>query len=345
MAVQKSLRIQYQAKKNQTGLTDVKAQIYLNGVAKAVGGSAVALTEIDATNAPGMYLLTLSGATLTGYGVATGQENTIHGEIDSASLSAPAPFRVDVNKADLDDLDIKLGTPAGASVSADIAAVKTDTAAIKTDLETGASSLASILTAIQAIQNNAGFSVPVPAQLIVPSSGSNLYRIPVTLYNSTNALVDADTQTVTVHLANQAGTSRDSYLGSTTMVRDSLGQYHVDVTIAAAAPIEELLFTFTYSIGGAATARKSVTETAAEAASSGTALQSTLLDVQGDVDNVESIVASGTFGNAAIKTAVDAIQSDLTNNVEGTGFVNSTDSLHAISVFLSANIFQGGRAV
>jgi hypothetical protein len=75
------------------------------------------------------------------------------------------------------------GFAEGASVSADIAAIKADTGAIKTDLETGSYSLQNILEAVQAIQNNAGFAVPVPAQLVIPSSGSTVYKVPVTVYD------------------------------------------------------------------------------------------------------------------------------------------------------------------
>lgn len=384
MATQKALRILYQAKGNATGLADVKAQIYLNGVAKAVGGSAVVLTEVDATNSPGLYELLLSGATLTGYGVAAGSYNCIEGYIDSASKSAKAPFREELTVANTDDIDSKLGspagasvsadvaaikselgTPAGASVSADIAAVKSDTGAIKIDLESGTYSLQNILTAIQAVQNNAGFAVPVPAQLFIPASGSNSYRIPVTVYNTDNALIDPDSNTITVGLVNQAGSSRTSFLGSTTMTRDSLGQYHVDLAIPSTEVEEELLFTFTYAIGGATTARRAVSQTVSDVLASGYALQSTLLDVQTTVNDIDSLVNDGTVGLAAIVAilanatyGLSALETILTNatyglsalqvqaaSTQGSGFVSATDSNHAISAYLLANLFLGGRAV
>lgn len=329
MAVQKAVRILYQAKNNQTGLTDVKAQIYLNGAAKAVGGSAVLLSEVDPTNSPGLYELLLSAATLTGYGVVAGSYNCLEGYIDSVSKTAKAPFREELTVASSDDIDAKLGTPAGASVSADIAAVKTDTAAIKVDLETGANSLANILAAIQIVQNNAGFAVPVPKQFTIPSSGNNVYVIPLTIYNEKNGLVDPDSNSIVVTLQNQAGVDRGAFMtgysaGSAPAVRDSLGQYHITTTIPSTEVEEELTFSFAYAIGGLATARKAVTQTLLDVNVSGLAQQSTLL---------------------AVQTAVANLQTDVTSNVEGTGFTTGSDSLHAISTYLQANLFVGGKAI
>jgi len=369
MSVQKPIYFLYQSKNNTTGLADVKAQIYFNGTAKAVGASAIALTELDATNAPGIYQLVLTAANLTSWGVAAGQENAIEVVINSASKSAEAFAKVEATVANLDDIDTHL-----TSQDTAIASVKSDTAAIKTDLETGASSLATILTAVQAIQNNAGFSVPVPATLLKPASGSNSYRIPFTVYNEKNALLDPDSNTITVTLVNQAGADRSTYLtgasgGSAPAVRDSAGQYHIDVAIPSTASQEELLFSFAYSIGGAATARKATTEIITDVQADGFALQTTLLDVQTKVTDIQTQVDSATYGLAAantlqgliktqtdkigdatiglsaIKTAVNGVLTEVQSNVEGTGFITATDSLHAISAFLLANVYSGCRAV
>lgn len=369
MAVQKPIRILYQAKNNTTGLADVKAQCYFNGVAKAVGASALALSELDATNAPGLYELLISAATLTSWGAASGQTNTVEGYISSTSLPAKAPFREEVTVSNADDLEAHL-----VSQDTAIAAVKSDTSAIKTDLESGAYSLATILSAVQAIQNNAGFSIPVPATMLKPSTGSNSYRIPLTIYNERNLLLDPDTNSIVVTLVNQAGADRSSYLAgvsgtSAPAVRDSLGQYHIDVAIPSTASQEELIFGFAYAIGGAATARRAVSEIITDVQADGFALQSTLLSVQTTTSSTNTTVLDSTFGLAAantlqglIKTQTDKIAdanfglsalkaaivangTEVTGNVEGTGFVSATDSLHAISNFLSSNVFSGGRAV
>lgn len=345
MAVQKQIRLLYQSKALQTGLTDVKAQIYLNGVAKAVGAGALALTELDATNSPGIYELIIPAATLTSYGVTAGVYNALEGTIDSATKSAPAPFRVELTVSNTDEIETHL-----VSQDVAIAAVKADTAAIKVDLETGSSSLATILSAVQAIQNNAGFSIPVPATMIKPASGSNSYRLPITIYNERNLLIDPDTNLITVTLVNQAGADRSSFLTgvsgtSAPAVRDSLGQFHIDVTIPSTAAQEELIFTFSYAIATNATARKAVSEIISDVTSDGFALQTTLLATQTTVGSINTLTTDATNGLAAIKAAIVANGTEITSNVEGTGFVSSTDSLHGIRVFLAANLYIGGRAV
>lgn len=369
MSTQKPIYFLYQSKNNTTGLADVKAQIYFNGVAKAVGASAIALTELDATNAPGVYQLFLSAANLTSWGVAAGQENAIEVVINSASKSAEAFAKTEATVANLDDIDSHL-----TSQDTAIAAVKSDTAAIKVDLESGSASLQTILTAVQAIQNNAGFSVPVPATMLKPASGSNSYRIPFTVYNEKNLLLDPDSNSIVVTLVNQAGADRSSYLTgvsgtSAPAVRDSQGQYHIDVAIPSTASQEELIFGFAYSISSAATARRAVSEIITDVQADGFALQSTLLDVQTRTTDVQTKVndatyglaaantlqgliktqtdkiGDATFGLSAIKTAVVANLTEITSNVEGSGFVSSSDSLHAISAFLAANVYTGGRAV
>jgi hypothetical protein len=369
MSAQKPIYFLYQSKNSTTGLADVKAQVYFNGVAKAVAGSAIALTELDSTNAPGIYQLFISAALLTTWGVTAGQENALEVVINSASKPAEAFAKSELTVANFDDIDTHLTTQDTA-----IAAVKSDTAAIKTDLETGASSLSTILTAVQAIQNNAGFAAPVPATLIKPSSGSNSYRLPLNIYNEKNGLVDPDSNAIVTTLVNQAGADRSSYLtgasgGSAPAVRDSLGQYHIDLAVPSTAAQEELIFSFAYSISGAATARKTVTEIISDVQADGFALQTTLLDVQTRTTDVQTKVNDATYGLAAantlqgliktqtdkigdatiglsaIKAAVVANGLEVTSNVEGSGFVSGTDSLHAISAYLQANLFQGGKAV
>lgn len=416
MATMKPIRILYQAKGNTTGLADVKAQIYFNGVAKAVAGAAIALTEVDSTNSPGLYELLIPAASLTTWGAVAGSYNCVEGYIDSASKSAKAPFREEVTVANADDLDshlttvdteiaavqTKLGTPSGASVSADIAAVKGDTAAIKVDLESGASSLATILSNIQAlangsISNGVGYVLP---NMLIPTSGTNTYVIPITIMNNDGALVDPTTNLVTVGLKNAAGTDRGSYLtgssGSPATVsstRASLGQYNVTVVIPTSAIEEDLLFSFAYTIGANAMLRYGQTQLLVDMGASGFALQTTLLATQtavnaikADVESgttglavIQGLLANGTYGLSALQAllangtyglsalqallsngtyGLSALQSLLTNATyglsalqvqgaatQGSGFVGATDSLHAVSAYLTANLFVGGRAV
>jgi len=365
----KPLPLSYQGKNNSTGLT-IKAQAYLNGVAKAVGVSALTLSELDSTNVPGIYIGSISAAQLVSWGAANGDTVRVEMDATNSGKSSPYPISFTVSSISTDDLDAHLGTQDTA-----IAAVKSDTAAIKSDLESGSADLANILAAVQAIQNNAGFAMPVPAQLIKPGSGSNTYRIPLTFYNSQNALIDPDGKSVIVSLVNQSGADRGSYLvgsagspGTVAATWDSLGQLHVDVSIPSTASQEQLTASFAYAIGGAGTVRKSVTEIVSDVTADGFALQSTLTSVQSDVSAIKSDVENATSGVVAIKTELDAVKiqtdkigdatiglsaiktavngvlAEAQNNIEGTGFNATTDSLHAIAAFLTANVYSGGRA-
>lgn len=357
MAVQKPIYVAYQSKSNTTGLVDVKGQVYLNGVAKAVGASSLVFAEQDATNSPGLYYLTIPAATATAWGVSQATLNDLVVVVNSATKPAETFTRFEVQFATTDDIDLKLGTPSGASVSADIAAVKGDTAAIKIDLESGTNNLGVIVALLNTIKNNTGFSVPVPPELLIPSSGSNAYVIPVTIYNEANTLIDPDSNTITVSVVNQAGTSRASYLSSTTMTRASLGQYTIGVTIPSTAPEEQLIFSFAYSINSNPTVRKATTIVETDVSAAGFALQSTLLATQTTVNANNALLTDSTNGLSAIKAAGMANNALLTNGTyglaalqamealsQGSGFNSSTDSLKQLSLAI-ANIGVGGKAV
>ena len=363
MAIQKAIVLNYQSKNFKTGLTDVKATAIFNGVEKAVGASAIALTETDPTNLPGFYQATIPAATLTSWGALQTGSNVLTGQINSASQNAPSGFDFVFTVASVDDIDIKLGAPAGASVSADIAAVKADTAATRVDLESSANSLSTILAAVQAIQNNAGFAMAIPTTLIKPLSGSNAYRGYITVYNAKNALVDPDTNSILVTLVNQAGADRSSYLvgnssGSAPAVRDSVGNYHIDLSIPSTAAQEELTFGTSYAIGGAATSRRTTTEIITDVQADGFALQTTSLAIQTAVTtinslltdptnglaNIESQIANGTYGLNALQTLINTIQSSLNNagyglnaiqtavGVANSALANATYGLSALQV-------------
>lgn len=248
----KKVRIIYSAKNFTTGLSDVKANIYINQVAKAVGVSAVALTELDATNAPGLYYAEILPATLAGYGAVAG--DALEARINSASFSAPAAYKETLSGISTDDIDAKLGTPAGASVSADIASIKseldtvntnaaaikadvedatnglpaiktavngvqTTASAIKADVEDATNGLAAIKTAVTAlssqvssIQNNTNFEAFVPQNLVKPTSGSTTFRVVMNVQNEHGSVADPDSNAITVSLTNSAGTDRSSML-------------------------------------------------------------------------------------------------------------------------------------
>lgn len=347
MAVQKNLRFEYEAKNFTTGLTDVRAQIYLNGVAKAVAGSAINATpnangsrinEVSSANAPGLYEILITAADLTAWGVDQSTAFYLVAYVNSASKSAPATFRRQEMVADVDDIDVKLGTPAGASVSADIASIKSDTTAIKSDLETGPNSLANLMAALAGIAAGTGvvaFAVPQALVINETGEGNNVYTIPIRIYDEEDRLKDPDSDNIDITLVNQAGTDRSAYLTSgATAVKDDVGKYHIVVTLPDTAPEEELIFGWDYEINSNPASRVSTTNALKRT--------STELDeIETIVEDIQSVVNDPVFGNQAIKNAVNAVQAELDNEIEGAGFNTTTDSLAAIS----ARIYNGGRAV
>lgn len=96
--------------------------------------------------------------------------------------------------------------------------------------------------------------VSVPPRMIVPETGTQNYRLWFTLRDLDNTpatLVDPDGDIVNVFLENQAGATPAGVTVASTMTRESLGQFYVDVAIGASAvPEDQLLFTFDYEEGG-----------------------------------------------------------------------------------------------
>lgn len=100
-----------------------------------------------------------------------------------------------------------------------------------------------------AIQNNTRVVRVVPPMLERPDTGSTVFRIEVLCYDGQGAMEVPDSAP-TVGVVNQAGTSRDANLDSTTMALVSAGRYRATYTIDTAHAIEELIFAFSVVEGG-----------------------------------------------------------------------------------------------
>lgn len=320
----KALRFDYQSLGATTGLTDVKANVYVAGVAKAVGASALACSELDSANSKGVYTLVLTSAQLVSFGIAAGGENTVEVTFNSATKPYPTPIKGVAQYATADDViayigspstgtiagDIlqtynRLGAPSGASVSADIAGLITSNA-----------TLLSQLTALtNAAQSGSGIAAALPPFLT--GSAANTYLIPFTILNSDGALVNA-TGNVVVGLKNQAGADRGSYLtgssGSPAVVNAtavSTGQYTITVVVPANAPEEELIFSVNYTVNGNATVKYYVCQLTLDEANSGFALQTTLLSVQTTVNTINTAVGNATYGLSALQAILSNATSGL----------------------------------
>ena len=141
--------------------------------------------------------------------------------------------------------------PAAVGSAMDIVNVPNSTAvtAIQSGLATSLSQT-TVLNAVNAITTNTARSAPrVPTWFEIPAAGSSTYVADLYLYALEGDLEDADTQTVTVHARNAAGTSFDSHLLSTTMARISAGRYRFTYTVSSADSSEPIYFDFTWFVG------------------------------------------------------------------------------------------------
>lgn len=115
------------------------------------------------------------------------------------------------------------------------------------NLSAGAVALESSVTAIQ---NNTRNSTTVPEVIERPDSGTTTYRIELFLYD-TNGNMEAPDSAPTLSLVNQSGTDRSARLDSTTMALVSTGRYRVIYTSDAADTLEQLIWVFSVTEGGA----------------------------------------------------------------------------------------------
>lgn len=352
----KPIVINYTSRNNKTLMTDIKGQVYVDGVAKAVAASALTFSELDAVNAPGVYFLVVTAVLLASFGASNGA--TLEVFINSASQPASAQFKQTVTSISTEDLDAHL-TLQDATLSAiqtTGADTNTKVGAIKVDLETGPNSLASLALAIAAvqsavgsIQNTTNFSASIPEPITRPGSGSNVYRLPLRLMNDKGLMADADSNIITVSASNAAGIDRGSILtgysgGTANAIRDSLGVYHIDMSIPASQAIEGLNFTFIYSVAGVVFNQGRAGAVVTDVQADGFALQATLLATQTTVNDADALLNNVTFGLSAANTLQSAIQSLLLNGTYGLSALqsilsNGTYGLSALQVILNNSTY------
>ncbi|NLA87358.1 MAG: hypothetical protein GX847_08795 [Clostridiales bacterium] len=111
---------------NNVGKTGDASNITLRGVRDGTlfTPSAPSITEMDATNLPGVYKASLTSGENDGVFLSLGGKSST-----TNCIIVPVSWANELTG----DAFARLGAPAGASVSADIAAVKSETAAIVTD--------------------------------------------------------------------------------------------------------------------------------------------------------------------------------------------------------------------
>jgi hypothetical protein len=218
----------------------------------SAGNLRAAMNEVNSENAAASTTvpkrLTAAGEfkvmDSTGAAIATAASIT--------TLSSDAASGLASLQADTDDIQSKIGTPAGASVSADIATTNgrlTSARAGYLDNLNVGGNVASSAEAT-AIQNNTRCVRVVPDLIAIPDSSTRTYRIELLLYDEVGNM-EAPDSAPTIALVNQAGTDRSSRLDSTTMALVSAGRYRAIYTSTAGDTEEQLVWAFSVAEDGA----------------------------------------------------------------------------------------------
>lgn len=93
------------------------------------------------------------------------------------------------------------------------------------------------------IQNNTMFSASVPSPLVLPTSGSTVYKLHARLFNDSGAPVDPDSNDMTITIRDSAG---GVVVATTSMTRTGVGQYEYPYTVLSSDPERQLTVFFDY---------------------------------------------------------------------------------------------------
>lgn len=300
--------------------------------------------------------------------------------LEDASIGLAAiKATADNNAIAIAAVDSKIGAPAGTSVSADISdlaadvdAVITAVAAVDAKLGTAtngtvSADLAAILSAVGAINNSTRTVVPMLSEFEIPPVGQTYsYYIALNNFDGDGVPNDADAEPTVSVIDTATGASRSANLvddagaPTTTMIRDSVGRYHIKYKVTDSHAVNEgLLFSFTLVEGGVTRVFDKVARTVEEISSTFTAADRVMLgSVQTDTDDIQSKIGSPVAGTVsadiatvraelgaldakvdAIPAAIVTVETDLESiknkDISGT-YDQATDSLEAISEKLDA---------
>lgn len=339
----KTQYVVYTAKNFSTGLTDVTANVFLDGATVAIA-SGLALAEISVGDMQGAYRLTLSPTQINAFGGV----GVYQIRIDSASKAAPATAKLTIQANDNDDLEAHLVVVEGkidvlssnlALLQGDVTSVKATVENTNTAVNDGTDGLSAIkaavdtaISGISAVQNATRTVVALPAELITPATGATVLEVLIRIYNGEGALEDPDSNIVNIFLRNSGGLDRGNLFtgggGSPKQaIRTDQGKYKIELTIPAGTTKEQINMLVGYTEGAIPLEAVRSATIVDEIQASGLAQQVTsqaILDdtavMQPQVALILSEAQSALHGFAIIKSAVDAI--DLVANDTNT-VVNS----------------------
>lgn len=360
MAISRDERFIYLARNASTGLLDVTAVVRRNGV-EVLGTDVTPLPLVEMDS--GRYELVLTAAQLNTAGGA-GEYDVL---INSASKNAPGLGYRYITENDNDDLEAHITIVEGKidAIQSDVTAIGVDVTSIKGTVEDtntevkspthGLSEIKNVVDALESaitqIQNNTRFTVTLPTQMVILSSGVKAYRVWSAFFDTTGNLEDPDGDTITVSIQDDQGASRNDYLkdsvaGSTVdMTKDSTGIYFIDVEIPDTAVEEQNIYFFDYVENTIALKQVKTTNLIQEVNASGLALEATSQSIKTVVDtmapqivDIQNKINDAGFGLSAIRNAITAVQStvDSNNNV----LTDATFGLSALKTILDTKASQ-----
>lgn len=228
-------------------------------------------TELDATNAKGVYFFDVAQSESNGDILVFSAKSSTSGiQIDPLIVfTVPAnftTFSIDSNgRVDLAKIagTSQTARDIGASVLLAAASVQAIWDALTSALTTtgsigkllidklsGVSGQVASQAEVTSIQNNTRATISVPEVIERPDSGSVTYRVELCLYDDVGNM-EAPDSAPTIALVNQSGTDRSSRLDSATMTLVTTGRYRVIYTADVADTLEQLNWTFSIVEGGA----------------------------------------------------------------------------------------------
>lgn len=148
----------------------------------------------------------------------------------------------------VDHLDADVSTRAAAATAVSSVNFTAARAGYLDNLNIGGNVASSAETT--AIQNNTRVVRVVPDVIERPDVGTQTFRVELLLYDSTGNM-EAPDSAPTLALVNQSGTDLSARLDSTTMTLVSTGRYRSIYTAAVADALEQLVWTFSVTEGGA----------------------------------------------------------------------------------------------
>jgi len=314
--------VYYRSRNDNTGIVVHIIDAQKNGV-DITGLNALAFTEVDAVNQPGIYRINLTDAVLTGVNVTAVKGDVIEIFINglSGGNSAPVAFKFTVTEETLDSIatrqtsieskvdiidtnvdDILSDTE---DMQPRVVDIEIDVDANRTTLESGISGLDALKALIDAVQSSVDgisnvtrFSASVPSESVIPPAGNTDSRINMQLVDNNGNLEDPDADQIEVSAFDASGVDvtgahlifggqANNGNGKVDAVKDSQGQYRVEFRVPNTADPGLLTLKFEYKEGGNPIASTRATVLVDEIQAGGTALETTSQDILADTADMQ----------------------------------------------------------